>query len=246
MVLLSVGLPDDYRSARVAFWLADEGILDRVRERLGAGFEPAIRNFVLARAFHEAVLAERPDLGNSSRDLADRLKANFPQPSEITVADLSSTIRRALLLNRKELPLTLLVLDETQEFLRNDPDRTGIVRSIAERKPPSRKDRIVLLNASRRVAKGRPKNYIPEPDIRPFAAAFLKGDPVEGEIAVITRRQAEDADYNLSPSRWVGSTAGGDETHLFQILDRFDAIITAEARVSRNLQAALGKLRALA
>jgi len=46
------------------------------------------------------------------------------------------------------------------------------------------------------VAKGRPKNFIPESDIRPLAAAFLKGEPVEGEIAVITRQQAEDADYN--------------------------------------------------
>ena len=129
VVLLSAGLPDDFRAARVAFWRADEGILDSVRERLGSAFEPAIRNFVLTRTFHEAVLSERPDLGDSPRDLADRLKANFPQPAEITVADLSSMIRRALLLNRKELPLTLIVLDETQEFLRNDPDRTGTVRS---------------------------------------------------------------------------------------------------------------------
>lgn len=34
----------------------------------------------------------------------------------------------------------------------------------------------------------------------------MKGNPVEGEIAVITREQAEEADYNLSPSRWVGQT----------------------------------------
>ena len=33
---------------------------------------------------------------------------------------------------------------------------------------------------------------------------FLKGEPVEGEVAVITRKQAAEADYNLSPSRWVG------------------------------------------
>ena len=117
----------------VAFWLADEGILDAIRERLGAGFEPAIRNFVLSRPFHEAILGERPDLGNSPRDLSDRLKANFPQPAEITVADLSSTIRRALLLNHKELPLTLIVLDETQEFLKYHAEQTGTVRSIAER-----------------------------------------------------------------------------------------------------------------
>ena len=79
----------------------------------------------------------------------------------------------------------------------------GVIVVLSKRKPAARKDRIVLLNASRRVRKGRPKNFIPEEDIRPFAAAFLKGEPVEGEVAVITRDQAEEADYNLSPNRWV-------------------------------------------
>ena len=82
----------------------------------------------------------------------------------------------------------------------------GVIVVLSKRKPAARKDRIVLLNASRRVRKGRPKNFIPEEDIRPLAAAFLKGEPVEGEIAVITRDQAEEADYNLSPSRWAGQT----------------------------------------
>ncbi len=36
IVLQSVGLPLDFRAARVAFWLADEGILDAVRNRLAA------------------------------------------------------------------------------------------------------------------------------------------------------------------------------------------------------------------
>ena len=80
----------------------------------------------------------------------------------------------------------------------------GIIVVLSKRKPAARKDKIVLLNASRRVRKGRPKNYIPEEDIRPLAAAFAKGEPVEGEVAVITRERAEQADYNLSPSRWVG------------------------------------------
>ena len=80
----------------------------------------------------------------------------------------------------------------------------GVIVVLSKRKPAARKDRIVLLNASRRVRKGRPKNFIPEEDLRPLAAAFLKGEPVEGEVAVITREEAEKADYNLSPSRWVG------------------------------------------
>ena len=61
----------------------------------------------------------------------------------------------------------------------------------------------MLLNASRRVRKGRPKNYIPDEDIRPLAAMFLKGEPVEGEVAVITREQA--AGSRLQPqSKSVG------------------------------------------
>lgn len=81
----------------------------------------------------------------------------------------------------------------------------GVIVVLSNRKPAARKDKIVLLNASRRVQKGRPKNFISEDDIRPLATAYLKGEPVEGEIAVITREQAAEADYNLSPSRWVGN-----------------------------------------
>ena len=95
----------------------------------------------------------------------------------------------------------------------------GVIVVLSKRKPESRRDRIVLVNASARVKKGRPKNYIPEEDIRPLAAAFLKGEPVKGEIAVITREQAKEADYNLSPSRWVEQTASDDETsNIFELV----------------------------
>jgi len=145
IVLQSVGLPLDYRAARVAFWLADEGILDAVRARLGNAFESAIRNFVLSTAFREAVMAEKPSLAANARDLSDRLKADFPQPPELTVADLSSTVRRALLLNRKELPLTVVVLDEVQQFLKNDPGRALDVQNIAERLADDFDGRLLLV-----------------------------------------------------------------------------------------------------
>ena len=86
----------------------------------------------------------------------------------------------------------------------------------------------------------------PAEDIRPIAAAFLKGEAVEGEVAVITREQAAEADYNLSPSRWVGQAAGGDEVDLQDIMERFEAIVAEEATVSANLQTVLTRLRSLA
>ena len=94
----------------------------------------------------------------------------------------------------------------------------GIIVVLSKRKPEARRGRIVLVNASRRVGKGRPKNYIPEEDIRPIAAAFLKGEPVEGEVAIITTEQAAEADYNLSPSRWVGQADTVDQRPISEII----------------------------
>ena len=121
----------------------------------------------------------------------------------------------------------------------------GVIVALSKSKPAARKGKIVLLNASRRVRKGRPKNFIPEDDIRPLAAAYRKGEPVEGEIAVITREQAKEADYNLSPSRWVETFSDNESVDLKDIIARFEEAIDEEALASASLQVALKKLRSL-
>jgi type I restriction enzyme M protein len=121
----------------------------------------------------------------------------------------------------------------------------GVIVVLNKRKPVARRDKIVLLNACRHVLKGKPKNYIPGDAIRPLAAAYLKGDPADGEIAVVTRQQAEEADYNLSPSRWVGPAAGESDVDMRAILDRFDEICAEETTLSRDLSGALLQLRQL-
>lgn len=122
----------------------------------------------------------------------------------------------------------------------------GVIVVLNKRKPAARKDRIVLVNASRRLRKGRPKNYIPEDAIRPLAAAFLAGEAVDGEFAVITREDAKAADYNLSPSRWVGNGGGQESENLSAILARFEAVISSEVKIAHDLNRALAQLQALA
>ena len=121
----------------------------------------------------------------------------------------------------------------------------GVIVVLSRRKPAARKDKIVLLNASRRVRKGKPKNYIPDEEVSSLATAFLKGERIEGEVETITKAQAEEADYNLSPSRWVGPASSDEQAGLADILDRFDAVRATEAGVVRDLDAALVKLREL-
>lgn len=122
----------------------------------------------------------------------------------------------------------------------------GVIVVLSKRKPAARKGKIVLLNASRRFKKGRPKNYLPEEDIRPLATMYFKGEPVEGEVAVITAEQAREADYNLSPSRWVNGSSGAESADLGALLRRFEALLDAEKKLEGDLAGALAQLGKLA
>lgn len=118
----------------------------------------------------------------------------------------------------------------------------GVIVVLSRRKPAARKDRIVLLNASRRVSKGRPKNFIPDDAILPLAAAYLKGEPVEGEVAVITRAQAEGADYNLSPSRWVGASQIQDGTSIASLIESLRSLSEQDTLLTASVLTMLGSL----
>ena len=118
----------------------------------------------------------------------------------------------------------------------------GIIVVLSKRKPEARRGRIVLVNASHRVAKGRPKNYIPEGDIRPIGAAFLKGEAVEGEVAVITREQAAEADYNISPSRWVGQPGNQEGHTLDSLIGAYKALSAEERDLEEHFGSLLGSL----
>ena len=81
----------------------------------------------------------------------------------------------------------------------------GIIVVLSKRKPEDRKGKIVLLNASCRVGKGRPKNYIPEDDIRPFGGSLPQvASPWTARSPSSAASRRKQADYNLSPSRWIG------------------------------------------
>lgn len=119
----------------------------------------------------------------------------------------------------------------------------GVIVVLNKRKPAARKDKIVLLNASKRLKKGKPKNYIPDEAVRPLAAAFLKGESVEGEIAVITRQQAEEADYNLSPGRWVGRPEAQEGKSIGSLLSELSELDREASAASTNLAYLLAGLR---
>ncbi|WP_027565284.1 BREX system P-loop protein BrxC [Bradyrhizobium sp. URHA0013] len=133
IILRAVGLPSDLRAAQVALWLASLDILDAVRKDLGDKFLTDIRNFILSPRFSAAVLNAKPELASSAKALSSLLQSQFPEPPPVTVDLLETMARQALTLGRKEMPLTLIVLDEVQQFIRQDPGLTLKIQTMAER-----------------------------------------------------------------------------------------------------------------
>ena len=133
IILRAVGLPSDLRAAQVALWLDSLDILEAVQTELGDKFHTDIRNFILSPRFGAAVLKAKSDLAASAQELRGLLQSQFPEPPPVTVDLLENIARQALMLGRKELPLTLVVLDEVQQFIRQDPGLTLKIQIIAER-----------------------------------------------------------------------------------------------------------------
>ena len=74
------------------------------------------------------------------------------------------------------------------------------------------------------------------------AAAYLKGEPMDGLVAVIDRARAEKEDWNLSPSRYI---ANGDTKALREIPDivkQLEALKKAEKALDAELTKVLAQL----
>ena len=77
----------------------------------------------------------------------------------------------------------------------------GII--LVVNKAKRKKGQILLVNASKQCAKGRPKNFLEDGHVDAIGETYLKWSVVEGLSAIIPTRDATKNDYNLSPSRYV-------------------------------------------
>jgi hypothetical protein len=210
ILLRSVGLPTDLRAAQVALWLADLGILEQVQTTLGKNFDRQIRNFILDPGFAKAVLEAKPELADNPKNLSEKLRSQFPEPPPVTVDLLETMGRQALMLGRKEIPLTLIVLDEVQQFIRQDPSLTLKIQTIAERLS-SRFDGKVLLVATGQQALSDVSNLQKLLDRFPIQIALGEAD-VDAVIRKTVLRKKPNADRPIKDM--LEGNAGEISRHL--------------------------------
>jgi len=121
----------------------------------------------------------------------------------------------------------------------------GLILVLARRKTKERRGKIVLVNATHEFAKGTPKNHLTDEGVKKISAAFLSAKPEEGFSAVVTVEQVAEADFNLSPSRFVARPNGDDSLALSDAIEAYEAAELIASRETASVSRILAQLRQL-
>jgi len=153
VVLEAAGLPGQYAPARFVIWLKQEGIYDAVAalvEDAGKAFDRELRNLYVSPLLSEALLAVRPGFAADGAAVRSLLKEQYPHRDDIAEDELVATLRDVLELQSTtpgRLPLTLIVLDELQQFIAEDQEKTLTVDALAQALSQEFGSRVLLVAA---------------------------------------------------------------------------------------------------
>jgi hypothetical protein len=149
ILLKAVGMPEKVPQARFCFWLREKGYLDAVRsavEAEGSRWLEELDELYVSPVIAGAVLEQDPDYAAGNREARDVIRQQYPNSdSDITTAEFVQLARKALAPNGGELPHTMLVLDEVQQYIGDSNDRATDFVEVAEAVQAELDSRVMLV-----------------------------------------------------------------------------------------------------
>lgn len=134
IIFKSAGLPEQYSVARFVMWLRQDGIYEQVRnhvEQNGFNWQEELDNFYVAEGLHAALMQAKPKLFATPESCVETLNNLYPYVQDVSSDDMLKAVRQALTRDGK-FPLTLIVLDEVQQFIGGSAERSIEVQEMVE------------------------------------------------------------------------------------------------------------------
>ena len=174
ILLRARGWPAQYPQARFCFWLRDRGLLDGVRaavETAGKDWLSELHNLYVSPVIAKALIAADASFAADVRSARQLLTQQFPPlRTDISTEQFIEAARQALSPNGErrapggggagptpredgaaaadgELPHTVLVLDEVQQYINEAQDRSAALTEVAEAVQTQLDSRVMLVGA---------------------------------------------------------------------------------------------------
>ena len=135
----SASLPEQYPLARFMIWANENDYLDAVTaavDAAGKSLDKEVHDLYVSPVIAKALLEVDVSLGDSIKDVRELLKAQFPPTTkDITDDEMFAVMDDVLRLQSTaegKLPLTLIVLDEMQQYIGEDHEKALAVQNIVE------------------------------------------------------------------------------------------------------------------
>ena len=138
VLLGAADLPTDYAPARLVLRLLQEGKYDTFVssiEQQGKALETELRNMYVSPYVRAALLEAVPGFASSEAQASEVLVEQYPHVSDISEDELLAAVADILATRSTkpgQLPCTLIVLDELQQFINDDPTVILAVQQIVE------------------------------------------------------------------------------------------------------------------
>jgi hypothetical protein len=137
LFLKSLGLPSQYHHFKFVYWAKSEGIYDELKslvESKGKNFESEYENLFVSTTLANALLQLKPEFAENEAKVKENFKANFKRVDNISRDQLIHTIKDEVvkLMFGGKLPCTIIVLDEIQQFIGNDANKTINIQNLAQ------------------------------------------------------------------------------------------------------------------
>jgi hypothetical protein len=158
VVFRSAGLPETFPAARFVLFLKKNGYFEKVKktvEEAGREFEKELRDLYVSPVLGKALLETDPNFAPSESAAKLLLREQFPKKDDVSDDEMVAAIHEALDVDGK-LPLTLLVLDEVQQWVGEDTARSAQVNNLAECCAKRFSSRLLLVATGQTALSGTP------------------------------------------------------------------------------------------
>jgi hypothetical protein len=133
LVLRSVGLPEDLAQAKFILWLRSSGLEPRVAKALkenGCDLLEEVVNLNYSVPLAEALLSAESKYGTVA-NVQEAIRTGFPEITSPTITQTLDFIKQVFG-EKGNIPCTLLVVDEVQQFIAEKIQRAMDLQEIAE------------------------------------------------------------------------------------------------------------------
>ena len=134
IIFRSAGLPEKYHHGRFVLWLKGKGLFDALKaevEAKGESFERELKEMYVSPVLASALLKVYPDFADNVKNARMLLKEQYREVTDLSNDELVDAIHDALAREGK-FPLTVIVLDEVQQYINDSADRAYRLQEAVE------------------------------------------------------------------------------------------------------------------